>query len=304
MKNIIFISVLAFTTVLFNSCEKVSQPYIIITELDTTLYPGNFYDYESPVFGENSNTLKNVLIEDFTGHKCSFCPAAAAEAHSIAANNESRVFIASIHASPSPAGVSDFQKVYQGHYTRDFTTTEGKKIAIYLSSVQGGVVGNPTGAINRLTSVTGEILRGAVNWSTITQDALITPLKVNIQAESNYYPETRGLFIHTESKFLEDVDGEYSIVVYAIQNQIIDWQLVGSVDKEFYHHNDVHIGNVYEGESFGRGIANGVITTGSKFQKDFSYKVPEGLTNSDMHFLIYVYDKNSNEILQVIKHEF
>ncbi len=300
MKNI-FIYV-SFASLIFgsNSCDKILQPNIIKTELDTNLYVGNFYNYEFPSFDENTNTLRNVLIEDFTGHKCSYCPGAAIIAHGITVNNPGRVFVAAIHASPSPSGVSSFQKTYVGHFSRDFTTPEGKEIASYLA--QGGVYPNPTGTVNRVKNTTGDILVSKNTWAATTSLVLDTPLKVNIQAESNYFSETNGVYIHTESEFLEELEGEYSIVVYAIQNEIIDWQLVGPVEEEFYEHEDVHIGNVYDGEALGRPVASGTISANSKYKTDFSYVIPVELTVSDIHFLIYVYDKKSNEILQVIKH--
>ncbi|MBM3160651.1 MAG: hypothetical protein FJZ66_04875, partial [Bacteroidetes bacterium] len=87
MKRYIFALVLIVCSALINSCDKVDDPYPLPynTDLDTTLYPGNWSDYianEWPQFSSNTNTNRNVLIEDFTGHLCVFCPAAADEAHS------------------------------------------------------------------------------------------------------------------------------------------------------------------------------------------------------------------------------
>ncbi len=305
MKNILFYG---FILALFGmqvSCDKITQPYIIITDLDTSLFPGNFYDYEAPTFGNNANTLRNVLIEDLTGHLCSYCPGAAVKAATIAEDNPGRVFIAAIHASGNVTGSSAFQvpKTTGNKFTRDFRTDEGRAIAKYLSEIQGSL-SNPIGTVNRFTKENGEIAHNHALWGPLTDDVLATNLEVNIEAKSNYFPGTRGLYIHTEAEFLADKDGEYSIVIYAIQNLIIDWQLVGAVEDEFYKHHDVHIGNVFAGEALGRIVASGSITQGAKFQNDFSYVVPDGLTSDDMHFLIYVYDKGSDEILQVIKHVF
>lgn len=300
MKNIFFYVLLACGVLSLNSCDKVSQPYIIKTDLDTNLYVGNFYDYEFPTFDENTNTLRNVLIEDFTGHKCSYCPGAAIIAHDITVANPGRVFVAAIHASPSPGGMSSFQQTYDGHFNRDFTTPEGKEIASYLS--QGAAVGNPTGTINRTLNSNDEILQKAPTWSATSTAVLTTQLKVNIQAKSNYFPTTNGVYIHTETEFLDDLNDDYSIVIYAIQNLIIDWQLVGSQEEEFYEHKDVHIGNVFAGEAFGRSLASGNISANTKFKTDFSYVIPDGLNANDIHFLIYVYNKTTDEIMQVIKH--
>ena len=83
MRILLFIIVLGGV---FYSCDHVKNPYPpeVNLELDTTLYPGLWSDYENnewPTFSQNTNTNRNVLIEDFTGHKCVFCPAAADLAH-------------------------------------------------------------------------------------------------------------------------------------------------------------------------------------------------------------------------------
>lgn len=308
MKNILFVIIIA-VSFLQLSCDKIGQPSIIITELDTNLFPGNFIDFEVPTFESSSNTLRNVLIEDYTGHKCAFCPPAADEAAALEADNPGRVFVASIHASPSPGGTSSFQQVSASgyKYIRDFTTPEGKEIAAHLSEVQGGIVGNPTGTVSRMRNDAGEVLISSGVWGDFTDTILnnpsLFPLSVNIQAKSDYYPSTGGVFIHTEIEFLSDLSSEYAIVIYAIENKIIDWQKFGSDDIEFYKHHNVHIGNVFAGESFGRVFSNEEVSAGKKFNQTFSYKIPDGLDKNTMHFQIYVYDKATEEILQVIEHK-
>ena len=91
---------------------KNPYPPEVNLELDTTLYPGLWSDYENndwPIFSENTNTNRNVLIEDYTGHHCNNCPNAATIAHDIEVANPTRVFVASIHAAPSATGTSSFQ---------------------------------------------------------------------------------------------------------------------------------------------------------------------------------------------------
>ena len=68
-------------------------------------------------------------------------------------------------------------------------------------------------------------------------------------------------------------------------------------------HHDIHIGNVYE-ETWGRGIASENTLGGTKISNEFTYEMPAGFTNEDMHFLILVFNRETYEIEQVIKHEF
>ncbi len=289
------------------SCDKIEQPYIIITDLDTSLFDqGNFIDYIAPEFDENTNTLRNVLVEDFTGHQCAFCPPAAERAKAIEAANPGRAFSVAIHASPSASGTGSFQEIRTtgNKFRRDFTVPEGMEIASHLFGVHGGNVGNPTGTISRLKKTTGEIFLSHPEWTDMANTALNKELVLNIQAKSSYFPGTGGVFIHTQVEFVEATSGEFALVIYAIDNEIIDWQKdVVSGDIENYKHHNVHIGNVFDGETFGRVFINGPVEVGDKFEKDFSYVLPEGLAREDMHFLIFVVDKGTEEVLQVIKHE-
>ncbi|MDX1348944.1 MAG: Omp28-related outer membrane protein [Putridiphycobacter sp.] len=306
MKTIANITIFFFSVFAFFSCDKIEKPYIIITELDTTLYDGgNFENYVPPSFDVNTNTERNILIEDFTGHQCIFCPAAADVAKAIEDSLPTRVFVATIHAAPTSTGTSPFQEVKTSgnKYTTDFTTPEGKEIAAHLANVQGASAGNPVGTVSRVTNNAGEIYLASSAWKQQTIDLLDTDLTLNIQAKSSYFSSTRGVFIHTQMEFLEDVSGEFAVVIYAIDNEIIDWQKNGGQDIPDYKHHNVHIGNVFAGESFGRTFINGAVEAGQKFEKDFSYQLPADLPKEDMHFLIFVVDKGTEEVLQVIKHE-
>lgn len=300
-----YISVLVFGLVAglsFQSCDKVEFPNIPIEGVDTTLYPGVFAEYTIPSFSENTNTLRNVLIEDYTGHTCGSCPGAATIAKGLEDGNPGRVFVASIHAGPSNNGITGFQQVYDD-YPTDFTTPEGLEMASTFFQLGIGFVGNPRGSVNRIAQETGEFMFNQATWVDRTNAALATPLKINLQAKSNYYPETKGVFLHVETDFETTTTGDYNIVVYAIENERVAPQLVTTDRVEDYHHHNIHRGNVF-GETWGRNVANGDIVAGTKIVTNFSYELPDDLTNETMHFIIFVYDKTTYEVMQVIKHEF
>lgn len=71
--------------------------------------------------------------------------------------------------------------------------------------------------------------------------------------------------------------------------------------KDFLIHN-IHRGNLY-GETWGRLVASGTTSAGTKVRNDFSYELPADLTKDEMHFLVYVFNRDTYEVMQVIKHE-
>lgn len=309
MKNKwIYIS-LASVAISISACDKVENPIKPAILLDTNIYPGNWEDYPEPVFSPNTNTLRNVMIEDYTGHRCPNCPAAAAIAHDIEASDPTRVFVASIHAGPG--GMTSFQQLASdcglpsnplNEYCTEFFNTES---LIYGAEFQTGFgfFGNPQGTINRVSFSGSTMFQFSTEWSTRTTEVLTAnDLKVNIQAQTNYYTETNGFYLHVETEFLEDLAGDYNLSVYLIENEVEDFQDSAGIVLEDYHHHNVFRGCL-DDLAWGQSIP-GEHVSGEKYYFDYSYTLPTGSVNTDYHLLIYVYDVATYEILQVIKKEF
>jgi len=180
MKKSLF-TVLTIVALIFSSCDKVENPFPpkVNTDLDTTIYAGNWSDYlanQWPDFSSipNENPDRNVLIEDFTGHNCNFCPAAGEIAHAIHTSNPSRVFIASIHASNTISGTSSFQDVNTAlGYTIDFKNANGLELGKYFGYTLplSGFFGNPAGTVSR-TNDGGEYFPASGSWSSKTNAVL------------------------------------------------------------------------------------------------------------------------------------
>ena len=304
MRLLLFIFLFGF---LFVSCDHVKNPYPpeVNLELDTTLYPGLWSDYENndwPIFSENTNTNRDVLIEDFTGHKCVFCPAAADLAHALHEADPSRVYIASIHAGPD--GIGDFQSVSPPDYPLDFTNPEGVEIGLYFGENDGGFPGNPRGTVNRFNN--GTIFQSPTQWTSMVNDQLSSNnLKVNIQSELNYYEETKGAFLHVE---LDPVDANVAenlgITVYLLEDSLVgDQKMSDNSHNSNYIHRDIHRGNL-NASAFGRPVSSEDLN-GDKYYINYSFVVPNQLDGqynaSNMHLLIYAFNTETWEIYQVIK---
>jgi len=309
MKNLFLPFLIVLILAGISSCDKIEDPIKPAILLDTTLFPGNWEDYPEPVFIANTNTDRNVMIEDFTGHRCPNCPAAATEARTIEEANPGRVFVASVHAGPT--GLGNFQNLASdcgtisnpnNEFCSVFYCDEG--IAYGLAFGSGfGFIGNPQGTISRISFAGSTMFQYKNDWAARVDEVLTAnDLKINVQAQSNYYAETNGLYLHTETEFLEDLTGDYSLVVYLLENKVVDFQDSMSVVLDNYEHHSVFRGCL-DGLTWGQTVG-GTHTTGEKSYFDYSYKLPVGKLNTDYHLLIYVYDVSTYEVLQVIKHEF
>lgn len=316
MKTYLKSIVLGFIFIgLFASCDKVENPFPAKyqTELDTTLYPGLWNDYlanEVPDFTTiTASPLRNVIVEDFTGHNCSNCPQAASVAHSLHEGNPDRVFVASIHSSPQ--GMSAFQAT-TSNYTIDFTNSSGLEFGEYFGNLaNSGFSGNPSGSVNRKFLNNYFFSQGA--WPSITNNILGTALKVAIKSKINYYPSTKGAFLHTEVEVLDNtLTNDLGMIVYLIEDSIVGPQNVSSTLTPNYVHRDVHRKNI-SGQTWGRLLTPALKNANGKYYLDYSFEVPNQLAPTgqtgtynaeNMHVLVYVYDKTTLEIYQVVKDKF
>lgn len=302
-----YFALFAFIAIVLCSCDHVDNPYPpqVSLELDTTLYPGvwqNYVDNEWPVFSQNSNVYRNVLIEDFTGHKCVYCPAAADFAHALHEANPDRVYVASIHAGPT--GMGDFQSVSPPDYPTDFTNPQGLEIGEYFGINDGGFVGNPRGTVNRVNN--GVIFQSPAVWSSMSSDVLnANDLKVNLQTQLNYYEETHGAFLHVEVDKLDaSITDDLGLVVYLLEDSLVgDQKMSDNSHNTEYIHRDIHRKNI-SGQAFGRILQDSDLVDG-KYLVNYSFKVPDQLDDvynaENMHLLVYAYNTATWEIYQVIK---
>lgn len=301
--------VLCLSLLVFSSCDRVTNPYppTNALELDTTLYPGNWNNYlanEWPTFNANTNVNRNLLLEDFTGHKCIYCPAAADLAHALHLANPGRVYALSLHAGPT--GIGDFQVVdAAGGYPTDFTNPDGIAIAQYFGANDGGFIGNPRGTVSRINN-SGAIFQSPGAWTGMVSNALAqNVLKVNIQTALNYYNSTKGAFLHVEIEKLDaNLSSELGVVACIVEDSLVgDQKMSDNSHNPNYVHRDIHRGNL-NNTPFGRTLTASDLSNG-KYYVNYSFVVPNQLDGtynaSNMHVLVYVYDKTTWEIYQVVK---
>lgn len=292
------------------SCDKVENPYPVNESQGSyDLYPdGDSAHYAQnawPTFTPNTNTDRNVLVEDYTGHQCNFCPPAAEEAENIKNNNPGRVVVLSVHAGPN--GTGTLQAVEPVHYPTIFYNAVTEELGQYFGADWPGSLftGNPFGAISRRDNGNGTPMEGPQTWSNSASSILSTnDLKVNIQAASNYYPSTKGLFLHTEVEVLDQsLTNELRIVAYLVEDSLIAPQKLPdlSTEEDYVHHNILRA--AIDGYTFGQELDAEHMENG-KYYFNYIYEVPAGYSDTNAHAVIFVRDAVTEEVYQVIRHDF
>ncbi|HLP54949.1 MAG TPA: Omp28-related outer membrane protein [Fluviicola sp.] len=313
MKRVLIAAVVLTGVLLTGACDKVDNPYpnTTSTTLDWSLYPGGdstAYVQAGlwPTFTDNTNTLRNVLIEDFTGHKCVNCPASTANMEQLIATNPARIFGVAIHSSAN--GLGAFQEV-DAEYPTELFCAQGLEIGTFFGTIPGSsFIGNPAFCVNRVKANDQFTSNAGSAIANKTNNCLSSSLKVNIQAVSNYFASTRGLFLHTEvDKVDQSLSNELGLVVYVVEDSLIGPQIVPvSMDPDGKDDNYIHreiLRGCIDGRAFGRTLGAAELNANGKYYVNYSYRIPDELEAENMHLVIYVYDKVTMEIYQVIKHE-
>jgi hypothetical protein len=92
--------------------------------------------------------------------------------------------------------------------------------------------------------------------------------------------------------------------VYVLEDSLVgDQKMSDNSHNTSYIHRDIHRGNL-NGQAFGRVLGPNDIQNG-KYFVNYSFVVPDQLDDNynadNMHVLIYVYDRSTWEIYQVIR---
>ncbi|MDR0507932.1 MAG: Omp28-related outer membrane protein [Dysgonamonadaceae bacterium] len=219
----------------------------------------------STVDTESSN--KNVVLEEFTGVYCQFCPDGHKRANEIKAANPGRVSIINIH---------------QGVYAvadPDFTTIWGNAIAN-----QTGLTGYPAGTVNRhaFGNVTA-LSRGDFKSKSTT--ILNQASYVNIGLKTALNTVTRELTVDVELYYTKDPSTSNRLNIALVQDSIIASQ-VGATSwypemgsDASYQHNHM-LRDLLTGQ-WGEPISQ--TSAGSFVVKRYLYTVPEKVKDTPVN---------------------
>lgn len=225
-------------------------------------------------FVSTTPSNKNVVIEEYTGINCGYCPDGHKIANQIAAAHPGRVFIINIH---------------QGDYAAStYTTQFGNALAN-----QYNIHSYPNGTVNRGTS---SLDRGS--WSSASNTILNQSSPVNIAARGTLDWSTRELNITVQLYYTADeANTTNKLNVAIIQDNVIGSQAGSSLNPAQV------VGSQYRHMHMLRHLVTGqwgddvtTTTAGSFVEKTYTYTIPASLGSpnaitaklEDLRFVAFV----------------
>lgn len=227
---------------------------------------------------------RKVLIEEFTGVKCTNCPQGSAEIENLIALFGDKLVPISIHAGffSTPLPNNDY----------DFRTATGDDLLNYLTEPGG----YPAAVINR-TKVNTKIHLGQSQWASAIEAEFAKDPIVGIDISLSTESGSVGAKISVVG--LEDIAEPIYLTVLAVENNVKDAQLTPSGIIEDYSHKHVLRGAL--SASTGDKIAES-INTGESLSQSFSFD-PSSILNMDNLGIIAFVHYNKGDQKQVLQVE-
>ena len=224
----------------------------------------------SQTFVSTTPENKNVVLEEFTGISCTYCPDGHRIANDIYTNNPADVVLINIHtggyASPQGPGT-------------DFNTIFGSAIAS-----QSNLSGYPAGTVNRLVFAglgqNGGTAMSRGNWQSASSQILNEPSYVNVAAQANLDISTRQLSVTVEAYYTGSSPVNTNKINVALTQNNVEGPQTGSsynptaiLPNGNYNHQHM-LRHLLTGQ-WGDDITN--TSSGSFFTNTYTYIIPNDL---------------------------
>lgn len=229
---------------------------------------------------------RNVILEEFTGVNCGYCPDGHRIANDLVKNNPNRVFLINIHAG-------SFANPGSGQ--PDFRTAAGTAI-----DAAAGVTGYPSGSVNRSTSPWGQS-RSA--WTNLASGILSQTSPVNVAVKASVDMATRTITTEVEVYYTgNEANAKNFLTVALTQDDILGPQSdFGNYFPENwvngqYRHNHVLRQMITPG-NFGEQLDT--TTSGKYYYRKYTTIIPENYINTKanltkMNVVAFVAQGNNN----------
>jgi len=269
----VFVAVMLAIT----ACDKVEPPYM-----------------EDNGGGVIADTVRKVLLEDFTAHECKNCPSAHKTIEDLQKLYGNRLIVIAEHvgyyAEPSTAP-----------FDYDFRTTAGTEIDAFFGASAAGL---PKGVVNR-KKINGSYIIDKGEFGTAISLVLdympsLPDIYIKLTASYNSTDSTIGVDVNlTALKNLSA--GKYNLSVFVTESKIIEAQTDGPDEILDYEHNHVLRGAI--NTTWGEEFTDGAITNGQTFNKSYSnYKIGKDWNPDNIHIVAFAYyadGPNKNVVIQV-----
>lgn len=284
MKKLLLFSTIAFTTGMMACKEK--GPAINFGESNTLTDTTYTKTPDAPVG-------RKVLVEEFTGAKCTNCPDARVQLKTIADAHPGKVIVMELHPADHPLGhpieglskynfnvqdVSDiFKTIFRGYFP----------------------LGIPAAGIDRTIDGSDIIIKRA-SWSNIINTRVAETSPVKLTLTNTYDAAKASGIIKINASYTKQITTKNYISIAIIEDNIVDAQeFLDHVDT-FY--NFQHVMRKLYTPASGTEILSTIATKepGRVYEGSFKYTIDPAWKPENCRIVVWIHnnDANTKEVLQ------
>ena len=266
LKTIIFLSILFIF-----SCNKVDNPLKPID--DSTC-------------GDENGILpiRKILVEDYTAHKCVFCPLAADKLEEIKDKYCDHIIPISVHVGHLAEPDDD--------YPEDYRSTVGNELDGYYN-ISASL---PKGLINR-TEYEGSTILSPNSWEDYINTLYGTKPQVNISIESSFNEVTKKITANISAEYLSDINYNMNIGLYVTEDSIIGPQKFVGDPHVIENYVNRHVLRKGVNGAFGENFVSSA-KFGQIIEKTFIFEANEVWNINHCELVAFISNTETKEILQ------
>lgn len=264
---VIFLAV--FMMAFLSACDKIEPPY---KETGTD---------------NQGDTVRKILLEEFTGHQCPNCPQGAIIAQQLKTIYGEKLILISIHAG-------DFAEPGIGEFAYDFRSSTGNDINSFFTPMFF-----PSGMVSRTgwTQTQNNAVIDKDAWGSGIVSIKDDLPKIYIEISNTYNTYTRMVSSAIECDALMDITGTYKICAYLTEDSIVKPQLTLSGVDTNYVHRHVLRGSL--NSTWGDTLMTGNTPKNAQFHKNYSMTLNSAWNENRCYVVAFIYDASTYEIIQV-----
>lgn len=217
-----------------SSCDKTDNPYL---DTGNTVETIGVIEYGADYFDDYEST---VLLEDFTGFRCTNCLPAIETAEALEGTWGNRLTIVAYHVTSTFAAPISNPIPPDFAFSEDFRTEDGSQLFGTT-----GITGLPNGLVNRFDFGSGSLPQGAGTWEENVSEEMSNPPVAFIELPPDSV-ELDGLNLEFTVTFkpLEEIEGSVNLVLGIYESGLIEGQKNGGETIYPFTHNHVFRGNI------------------------------------------------------------
>lgn len=276
---------------------KKAFAFTVVVSLVFLVHTGCDHVSNAQQSAQNITSSRKVLIEDYTGHKCGNCPAAARELKKLDSIYEGKIVPVAIHAG--------FYATVSGQYTTNLTCQAGDD---YDSFFGNSAAGNPNGLVNRGGYGSANLIKQWTDWGTAAYSYFGGSADFLLDITTNIDSVNKRLSTSVSTKAARTRTGNFNLVVWLTEDKIIAEQVDYSLPpgQQFipnYEFN--HVLRASLNSSWGTTLTSIGMAAGDSIVKTVSnYQLSSNWNWRNCHVVAFVYDAKPGsptqyEVLQV-----